>query len=163
MSSAISTEKALARMQTLCARAEQCTSDIDMKLRRLGLSDIDRQTVIDALLRGRFIDDNRYAKAFAHDKVKFAHWGRRKIAKHLRMKHIDDAGINLALSRVEPEEYTQAAAAAAKAKARQFPRPLSYTAKSKIYAYMVARGFDNAEISTAIAVAETDCPDGYFI
>ncbi len=149
-------------MQALCARAEQCTSDIDMKLRRLGLSDTDRQAVIDTLHRERFIDDNRYAGAFARDKVKFAHWGRRKIAGLLRMKHIDDSGIDLALSRVEPEEYTQAAAAAAKAKARRFPRPLSYTDKSKIYAYMIARGFDNAEISAAIAAAETDSSDGYF-
>ncbi len=81
-------EKALARMQTLCAKSEQCSFDIAQKLKRAGLSGADIKQTIASLTASRFIDDTRYARAFAADKVRFSHWGRRKISFALDRKSV---------------------------------------------------------------------------
>ena len=62
-------DEALVRMAGLCARSEQCASDIARKLRTKGLSSADIASVIDELKERSFLDEARYARSFARDKV----------------------------------------------------------------------------------------------
>ena len=85
--------EALKKLAALCARGEHSTGDADEKMRRWGLSEADRLQVIQKLVDNRFIDDERFARYFVHDKIKFNHWGRRKIEVALRQKGIADETI----------------------------------------------------------------------
>ena len=57
----------------------------------------------------RFIDDARFARAFASDKVRFSAWGKMKIRMALRQKRISSADIDSALEAVEEADYAAAA------------------------------------------------------
>lgn len=143
-------EKALARMQALCAKSEQCTFDIAQKLKRAGLSGADIKQTIASLAAYGFIDDARYARAFAADKIRFSHWGRRKISVALRLKKISSELIEDALKAVPESDYVQAVIASASAKSRDMDRPLSPADKAKIFRFLASRGFETEYITDAL-------------
>ena len=77
-------ENALSRAAALCAKCEQCTPDILKKLSSWGLSQSMSSKVISRLIELNFVDDVRFSKAYAHDKLHFSCWGRRKIQQGLK-------------------------------------------------------------------------------
>lgn len=84
----ISPDKALERLEALCAKSERCTEEVRRKLYawRIGPEDID--SIISSLKERRYIDDERFAHAYVRDKWLFSHWGRRKILMGLAAKRI---------------------------------------------------------------------------
>ena len=82
-------EKVLDRMRNLCSRREYCRSDIMKKV--LTALDGDRaaaEKVLDVLVAEKYIDEQRYASAFARDKASLAGWGGTKIRYMLSSKGI---------------------------------------------------------------------------
>lgn len=71
-------EEALRKLGNLCARGEHCTGEVDEKMKKWGLSEADRQRVVSYLVAHQYIDDERFARAFVHDKLAYDGWGRRK-------------------------------------------------------------------------------------
>lgn len=57
--------------------------------------------ILQQLREERFLDDRRYAGAFARDKSSMAGWGAAKIFFHLKMKRIDQEIIREALQGVD--------------------------------------------------------------
>ena len=88
-------EKLLGRMMRLCAGRECCRSDIRRKL--AALPPAAAQEVLDTLCREGYLDDARYARAFARDKSALQGWGSLKIQLALQRKQIDAADIVAAL------------------------------------------------------------------
>lgn len=84
----------LLRMQRLCSSREYCTYDIEQKLVKEELSADEILRLIATLTKEKFIDDLRYARAFANDKIKFAGWGPDKIVYTLKSKKISNEIIN---------------------------------------------------------------------
>lgn len=150
----ITPERARVRAEELCARAEHCSGEIREKLLRWGLTRVDADAIVDALVDTRFIDDARFARAFVRDRVRFARWGRRKIAAALYQKRIDRATIAEALDAIDPDEYLEAARAVVAAKARNYDG--TYESRARIYRAAAARGFEPDIISRAIAAWKAD-------
>ena len=87
----VTPQKALEMMAGLCAKSEQCPYDIMAKLRKFGLTAEDAGEVLDSLREQKFVDEARYARSFARDKVRFSGWGRNKIRQQLMLKRIPTA------------------------------------------------------------------------
>lgn len=145
----ITKEAALLKMADLCARGEHCAFEIREKLRKMQLAASDANEIVEYLEENRYIDDSRFARAFARDKVKFSGWGKNKIRMALAMKRIPSAEISLALEEIDPEEYLAVAVNAAKAKARNLDLS-DYNDKGKLYRHLASRGFEGSVISKAI-------------
>lgn len=109
----------------------------------------DANEIVEYLEENRYIDDSRFARAFARDKVKFSGWGKNKIRMALAMKRIPSAEISSALEEIDPEEYMAVAVNAAKAKARNLDLS-DYDDKGKLYRHLASRGFEGSVISKAI-------------
>ena len=136
-------------MADLCARGEHCAFEIREKLRKMQLAASDANEIVEYLEENRYIDDSRFARAFARDKVKFSGWGKNKIRMALAMKRIPSAEISSALEEIDPEEYMAVAVNAAKAKARNLDLS-DYNDKGKLYRHLASRGFEGSVISKAI-------------
>ena len=96
-------KKVLERLQRQCARMEYCTSDIRRKALKAMEGDAETAArIVDALLKDRFVDDRRYAAAFAREKASLQGWGTVKIRFQLRGKGIPDEIINEALQEIDP-------------------------------------------------------------
>lgn len=138
-------ENALSRAAALCVRCEQCSPDILKKLSAWGLSASDAEKVIAKLEDMNFIDDMRFAKAYAHDKLHFSGWGRRKIQQGLWAKRLPRVVIEHSCDELDDDcdSYRVIAEKVIKAKARQFKeQQLSRESKIKLVKFAMARGFE---------------------
>ncbi len=143
--SPLSYENALSRAAGLCSKCEQCSPDIIKKLSTWGLSAGDAEKVIARLCELRFIDDERYAKAYAHDKLHFSGWGCMKIRQGLWAKRLPSDIIDAACDTLfdEKDEYQAVATRVVKSKLRQLKEwPLSRESKLKLVKFAMTRGFE---------------------
>ena len=95
-------EKVLDRMRNLCSRREYCKADIMKKA--LAALDGDRtgaEKVIEVLVNEKYIDELRYASAFARDKASLAGWGETKIRFMLASKGVPRDVIDTALEEID--------------------------------------------------------------
>lgn len=104
----LSPETALVRLETLCARSEQCTWELSEKLKKWGISAEESTKIISSLQKRRFVDNERYTRAFVRDRFRFAGWGPYKIRQSLRLKRIPDDLIENALRELDGEEINRA-------------------------------------------------------
>ena len=95
-------EKVADKMRRLCSRREYCVSDIRKKLmvQLEGKTD-EVEQVLDALVREKYIDDLRYASAYARDKASISGWGATKIRYMLSSKGVSSETIALALEEID--------------------------------------------------------------
>ena len=95
-------QKVADRMRGLCSRREYCRQDIMKKvLAALGGDADEAGRIMDRLVEEKYIDDLRYASAFARDKSSIAGWGVTKIRYMLAAKGIDRETIAAALQEVD--------------------------------------------------------------
>ena len=106
MAKTLTPPEALHRAAALCSSSEHCIADIREKLSRWGIGEPDARTIVERLVQERFIDEGRYAIAFAKDKFRFSGWGRIKIRYALQQKRIGNSDIVNALSLIDEEAYT---------------------------------------------------------
>lgn len=95
-------EKVLDRMRNLCSRREYCKADIMKKV--LAALDGDRtgaEKVIEVLVNEKYIDELRYASAFARDKASLAGWGETKIRYMLALKGVPRDVMDRALEEID--------------------------------------------------------------
>ena len=137
-------ETALNRAAALCARSEQAASDVRGKLLRWGLTPQQAQEVIDRLIDGGYLDDERYARAFVNDKFKFNGWGRIKIAYQLRAKGISQDCIDDALTLIDDESYEQALLQLLTAKASTLRGKEPQQARAALLRFATGRGYEPA-------------------
>ena len=89
MKQVLSEQEAFLRLATLCAQAEHCEKEMRDKMKRWELDEAIQEKVISHLRKERYIDDERYARAFVKDKIRYNKWGRKKIEQALWLKQID--------------------------------------------------------------------------
>lgn len=139
-------EQGLSRMAALCSTSEHCESEIREKLQKAAMSVADIDRIVDRLYEEEFLDDARYCRAFSLDKLRFAHWGRVKIAQALRMKGLPQADITTALDELPQEEYDEVLASLLAQKARTLHDEDEYTRRCKLIRFALGRGFTMDEI-----------------
>ena len=104
--------KVLDRLRVLCSRREYCSSDMLKKaaeyLSGYGCEASEvpdtAASVLESLRRDKYVDDLRYASAFARDKASLSGWGRIKIGYALSAKGIGRDVISEALQSIDPEQ-----------------------------------------------------------
>ena len=98
-------KKVLERLQRQCARMEYCSSDIYRKALKAMEGDAEAAArIVASLVEDKFVDDLRYATAFAREKSSLQGWGAVKIRFQLRGKGISDEIIADALQEIDPEK-----------------------------------------------------------
>lgn len=99
-----SKEQILSALQNLCVRREYCTSDIRRKaLDRCEGDAALADEMVTSLKADRFVDDVRYASAFAREKSSLTGWGPVKIRFALRAKGLSEGDIAAGLAEIEPD------------------------------------------------------------
>ena len=95
-------QKLIDRLRRMCSRREYCMSDILKKA--VTAMDGDRDAaakVLDVLVSEKYVDDLRYATAYAREKAMIAGWGETKIRYMLSAKHIDRSLVDQALTEID--------------------------------------------------------------
>ena len=150
------TKKVLGSLQTLCARREYCSADMYAKaLSRLDGDERAAAEVVEALVRDRYVDDARYAAAFARDKASLDGWGPVKIRYALTARRLDRACIDAALSQVDADQASGCLRALLTARWKQLKGDPQ--ARLKLIRYALSRGYEYAQVEAL--VREVSAPD----
>lgn len=142
-------DQMLLRMAGLCASSEQCAADIRSKILKKGFSQAEAEKMISYLIANKYIDDARYSRAYAVDKMRFSGWGRMKVRMGLRAKGISDSIISQALACIPEKEYAGALQKALHAKAKSLDLN-EVGDRRKLYRHLASRGFESQLIISAM-------------
>ncbi|MEX0986719.1 MAG: regulatory protein RecX [Bacteroidales bacterium] len=148
--------KLLSRAAKLCSTSEKCSHDVLEKLRNWGLEEEEALKAIKYLEDNKFLNDNRYARFFVRDKLRFNKWGRIKISYALRNKKVPSEIIEAALDTIDNEEYESALEQLLEAKIRSVGNIKEARGKAKILRFAAQRGFTSEETFRALGRLKID-------
>lgn len=133
-------------MAALCSLSEHAESEVRERLQKAAIPVSDIQKIIDRLYKEDYLNTSRYCHAFAHDRLRFAHWGRMKIQQALRLKGLPESDVRQAIDDLPEEEYHEALRATLEQKLRSLTDDDEYTRSAKLMRFAAARGFTPSEI-----------------
>ena len=137
----ITEQEALQKLSALCARAEHSSGEMLEKMRRWQLSEDARERVLDRLIDEKFVDDERFARLFVREKIRFDRWGRRKIEQALYQKGVASDISRRVLDEVDDEAYVAELKNLIAAKRRSVQAESDYEMRAKLTKYALGRGF----------------------
>ena len=137
-------DQVLDKMAKYCAYQERCVKDVRDKLKTYEISEEEKTKILDYLLDNRFVNDERYAKAFVRGKVNQSGWGVNKIRFHLIQKGVDKDIIDEALGQTDEEVYRRRLIEILKTKAKTVKADSDFEKKRKLAAYAIQKGFEGS-------------------
>ena len=137
----ITEQGAFLQLSAYCAQAEHCQHEVLEKMRRWELSAEAQARVMAKLVKGRYVDDERYARAFVKDKIRYNKWGRRKVEQALWQKRISSDICRRVLDEVSDEEYLSVLRPLIRQKRRATRAANAYELNQKVLRYALGRGF----------------------
>ena len=147
-------QEAYLQLATLCAQAEHCEAEMRDKLKRWEIDAEAQDRIISRLIKERYIDDERFARAFVNDKVRYNTWGRRKVQQALWMKRISDDIQQTVLDEIDEKEYIDVLKPLLKQKQRSIKASSEYELKQKLVRFAIGRGFDFGIIRKCMDVSD---------
>jgi regulatory protein len=143
-------QKAYLKAATLCSQSEKCRTDILEKLKQWGLSTEAAVPVIDRLISEKYLDDERFARAYVKDKFRFNRWGKQKITFMLRAKEISAEIVEMALAEIEDSDYSEDLRKLIEEKAKTIKAKDKYDKRNKLMRFALGRGFESSQIYAAL-------------
>lgn len=129
-------------MRRYCSVQERSYKAVREKLYTFGLHKDQVESIIGELIGENFLNEQRFADAFASGRFRIKGWGRRKIEMGLRQWNISKPCINAALAAIDPEEYHQKLRELVEKRAVKEKGGTPFERKMKVTRYLVGRGFE---------------------
>lgn len=135
-------EQALQKLKHYCAYQERCHSEVKEKLYQLGVWKKDHDEIIAALIEENYLNEERFAIAYAGGKFRVKQWGRVKIKYELKQKQVSDYSIKKAMKQIDEDEYLSVLNKLAKEKYASLKSEQYLVRKKKTMDYLLAKGFE---------------------
>lgn len=156
MNKKMTEQEALSRLTALCASGEHCQHDMTERLSRWGIDAAAQARIMEHLVGHRYVDDARFAQAFANDKLAFNKWGPRKIDQALCQKHIDAALRQQVLGDIDDERFCEVLRPLLASKRRSTRAASDYELNGKLIRFAMGRGFTMQQIRQCLDDADVD-------
>ncbi|MEO8255053.1 MAG: regulatory protein RecX [Flavobacterium sp.] len=143
MKEIFSIKEAIQKIEHYCAYQERCHEEVVSKLWSMKLNSAEIDQIIVHLIEHNFLNESRFACSFARGKHRMKNWGKIRISNELKMRHINQTLINIALKEITEEEYTETFEKLAE-RQWEFIRENNVLKKRKKFCdYMLRRGFES--------------------
>ncbi|WP_085535071.1 regulatory protein RecX [Massilibacteroides vaginae] len=153
----------LQRMAALCSVKEYCIRDIRQKIKATDLTDEACERIIHRLCSEKFIDEERYTRAFVKDKLRFSKWGRVKIKYELRGKEVPSSLIENILNEIDETAYKTMLKEILIQKKKSTKGKTAQEVFVKLYRFAAGRGFESPFISACLKeILNTDTDEADF-
>lgn len=136
--------QALQKVQHYCAYQERSHAEVRQKLYGFGLWKDDVETLMAELISEDYLNEERFAIAYAGGHFRMKHWGRIKIRYELRQKQVSEYNINKGLDSIDEEDYLKVLSFLAKDKWNSFrnSHQNDFIRTIKTQAYLIQKGFE---------------------
>ncbi|HEY9533263.1 MAG TPA: RecX family transcriptional regulator [Mucilaginibacter sp.] len=147
-------KEALAKAEHYCAYQERAQQEVRDKLYDWGLWPDAVESIISELISAGFLNEERFAKAYATGKFRQKGWGKIKIKQGLKIKRVPDVLIKKALLLIDADAYTEMLTGILTKKARTVAEKDAYKRRYKLQQYALGRGYENDIIADVLKDSE---------
>lgn len=134
--------QATIKAQNSCAYQERCQQEMRDKLYEWGLYSNDVENIIANLISENFLNEERFAKAFAGGKFRIKKWGRVKIKIELKRHKISDYCIKKAMQEIDEKYYIKTLKDIITKKFKENSKGKPQVRNYKVAQYAMSRGFE---------------------
>lgn len=134
--------ESLAKAEHYCAYQERCHSEVKNKLFEIGTHPGDFDEVFLHLMKGNFLNEERFARSYARGKFKLKGWGKIKIANELKMRGLNSKLIAMALEEINEEVYQTTLDKFMKEKRRLTKGKNAFDLASKLKRFGLSKGYE---------------------
>ncbi|MBN8697590.1 MAG: RecX family transcriptional regulator [Bacteroidetes bacterium] len=135
--------QAIIKAQMACAYQERCQQEMRDKLYEWGLHSNDVENIIADLISTNFLNEERFAKAFAGGKFRIKKWGKVKIKIELKKRKISDYCIRKGLEEIDDEAYISTLKDLLNKKLKEISKGKEHIRNYKAAQYALSRGFES--------------------
>lgn len=147
---------ALVKMQSWCAYQERAQQEARDKLYELGLWPEAVENIIAKLIEDNFLNEERFAMAFAHGKFSIKKWGRIKIKMELKQKRVSDYCLKKALQQIDEREYMATLKKLIEAKRKLTKEKSAVKLKYKLMNYALSKGYEKDLVFDVLGELENE-------
>lgn len=134
--------QSLERMRKYCAYQERSQQEARHKLLQLGQRGHELENILAQLIEENFLNEERFAIAYARGKFRMKGWGKDRIKRELKQRNISDYCINKAMKEIDAGDYKKAFAEIMKKKAATLDKGSGHSNQQKLAAYLIRKGFE---------------------
>ena len=145
-------EQIISKLTAVCARAEHCKDDMLRRMQRWQVDEATQREVISYLVKEKYIDEERYARFFINDKIKYNRWGRRKVEQALYFKHIPREVYEPLLDDVANEDFESVLLPLLQNKVKNLKYANDYEKRMKLLRFAMQRGFSYEQADKCITM-----------
>jgi regulatory protein len=137
------------RLRGLCSRREYCVDDVRQKALKALEGDAEAAAeVVETLIKDKYVDDLRYASAFARDKASIQGWGEVKIRYMLSAKKISRDIIDQALGEIDQSRASSKLSKLLETKYKSLREDPQ--CRLKLLRYALGRGYSYEEVNDLV-------------
>jgi regulatory protein len=145
---------AQAKAEHYCAYQERAQQEVRDKLYEWGLHSLAVENIISRLIGDNFLNEERFAKAYATGKFKQKGWGKQKIKQGLKLKRVPDVLIKKATQLIDGDEYLLMLEKILSKKAALVNEKDAFKRRYKLHQYALSRGYENDIISDVLKASD---------
>lgn len=131
------------KAERYCAYQERAQQEVRDKLYEWGQPGNAVERIIAVLIENNFLNEERFAKAYAHGKFNQKQWGRVKIKQGLKLKKVPDVLIRKALASIDGDLYYSTLRQLIEKKAALTREANPLIKRQKLFRYALGRGFES--------------------
>jgi regulatory protein len=135
-------QQAREKIQGYCAYQERSHEEVRNKLFQFGISSSDADEIITALILDGFLNEERFAKAYAGGKFRLKKWGRLKIENALEKKGVSKNCIRSGLKEIDEEDYVITLRQILEGKADNIEEENLYVKRDKLSQFAILKGYE---------------------
>lgn len=135
-------KKVFQLLASKCSKKELSTNEALQYIAKFNLKLVEKHRLINQLKKDNYINHERYASAFTHDRFNFYKWGKLKIKYHLLQKGIEEDYVDNALDAIDYSKYKSLIEEEANKKHLSMGSPKDFNSKQKLSKYLNQKGFE---------------------
>lgn len=137
-------DEAKRAIERYCAYQERCHQEITTKLKSMRMIPAAIDQIIAHLIQHNFLNEERFARAFARGKFRNKKWGRSRIVRELKQRKIGKYNIDQALKELEEEDYEGVFDTLSRKRLQQLDSEKDkYKKRKKLADYLLYRGWES--------------------
>ena len=140
--SGITPAQALGKIQKYCAYQERSHQEVKYKLQSYGLHAEVVDEIISRLITDNFVNEERFAKAFAGGKFRIKKWGRNKIMYELESLGLTKNCIDRGLKEIDSTEYLQTLLSHIQKRALESSEKNLFAKRNKVARFAISKGYE---------------------
>lgn len=138
----IDKQTATSKAESYCAYQERSQYEARGKLLDLGMRNDELEEIIAHLIENNFLNEERFANAYAQGKLRIKGWGKNKIAQGLKFKQVSVPLVKKALKNLNETEYLEKLKEVLDKKQETIKEKTNYQKNFKLVQYALSRGFE---------------------